>query len=379
MLLASAMLGPAALGAMSDPRNMPLRPRRLGATYAVPTWMPESAMEVNEPSAVLALGRIRRSTVTLQRSGLEVATSFWRTDKFARAESPKLVFLHGADSNCLEWRYVAEKLGASGLDCTCVDWWSGGFTDREPINKALKGSGGKSQPSTLIREHLEAFCEQQFFDPDGPGTDEAVILIGASLGGAVAIDWAAANPERVKALILIDSSGESYQDPSSEAAQALAPAVLAAKSLAAWVSSKAVDVGWDTSEEMRIAGLHRTEPGWREAYGAYLTSGGHQAAVTPEVVRSLGVPTLVLWGTEDKTLPLRDAYAFQRDLGPNCYGVREVRGAGHSPHLDDPAFVAKHLGLFLEELDLTGGAAPSDLDGGAARRQRYRDNRPPES
>ena len=329
-------------------------------------------MEVNEPSAVMALGRIRRTIV--KTLGKDVATTFWRTDKFALPSSPKLVFLHGADSNCLEWRYVAEKLGSTSLDCTCVDWWSGGFTDREPITQALVESDGALQPWTLVREHLEAFFYQQFFDPDGPGTDENVILIGASLGGAVAIDFAAAHPDRVKALILIDSGGESYKAPSSSAVKALAPAVLAVKSVAAWVSAKTVDLGLDADDEQRINGLHRGERGWSEAYGAYLASGGYQAAVTPELIRTLAVPTLVIWGTDDPILPLSDAYAFQRDL-PDCVGVREVRGAGHSPHLDDPAVVAKHVSTFLEELNLVSGSVTAD--GGTGRRERYRQDRPP--
>lgn len=331
--------------------------------------MPEAALEINEPAAVLALGRIQRSTVPLEGVG-DVATTFWRTDKYALESSPKICLLHGADSNSFEWRYVAEKLGANGLDCTAVDWWSGGFTDREPITRALVDSGGELKPWTLVREHLNAFFRQQFFAPEVGKPGEQVVLIGASLGGAVAIDYAAAHPDRVKALILIDAGGESYKAPSADAVKALAPAVLAVKSFAAWITAKV-----DQTEEARINGLHRTEPGWSEAYGAYLASGGYQASVTPELIRTLTVPTLVIWGADDPILPLSDAYAFERDLGSSCYGVREVSGAGHSPHLDDPVAVTKHVSAFLEELGLTSGAR-TDEDAVAKRRQ-YREGRPP--
>ena len=108
---------------------------------------------------------------------------------------------------------------------------------------------------------------------------------------------------------------------------------------------------------------------------AYLASGGYQASVTPELIRTLTVPTLVIWGADDPILPLSDAYAFERDLGSSCYGVREVSGAGHSPHLDDPVAVTKHVSAFLEELGLTSGAR-TDEDAVAKRRQ-YREGRPP--
>ena len=54
----------------------------------------------------------------------------------------------------------------------------------------------------------------------------------------------------------------------------------------------------------------------------------------------------MLWGSEDDILPLSDAYAFERDL-PNCVGVRELKGCGHSPHLDNPEAVLPLLKDFI--------------------------------
>ena len=39
-------------------------------------------------------------------------------------------------------------------------------------------------------------------------------------------------------------------------------------------------------------------------------------------------------------------YAFERDL-PNCVGVRELKGSGHSPHLDNPEAVLPLLKDFI--------------------------------
>lgn len=350
----------AILGMSAEPP--PLRPRKLGASYSVPTWLPASAQEVNEPSAVKALGRIQRDTVKVETASLnaEVATSYWRTNEYASTASPKIVFMHGADSSCLEWRYVAEKLGNQGLDCTCVDWWTGGWTDRLQITKALVDADGATKPWTLVREHLAAFLEQQVLD----SSDEQIILIGASLGGAAAIDFAAAYPSRVRALILIDAGGQSYKAPPPEVVKALAPAVVAVKSFAAWVVSQS------SSEEARIGGLHRTEAGWSEAYAAYLASGGYVCQVGPALIRTLTAPTLVIWGVDDNILPLADAYSFQADL-QQCVGVREVAGAGHSPHLDDPETVAQLLSSFLEDLGEDAGRRADD------KAEAFRDARPP--
>jgi len=381
---------------MVDPT--PLRPRRLGATYSVPTWLPAAAQEVSEPAAVKALGRIRRALVRVETAELsaEIATTFWRTDEYAKAASPKLVFLHGADSNCLEWRYVAEKLGAQGIDCTAVDWWSGGWTDREAIRRRLTDGGPTVEPWTLIRQHLDAFlrgelgsaelgsaelAEEGVEEEDASGEDleegPPIVLVGTSLGGAVAIDYAAAHPGRVRALVLIDAGGQSYKAPPPAIVQALAPGVVAAKAAAAWVQSLAQAVRPD--EDALIGALHRNEPGWSAAYAAYLASGGYARQVGPPLIRTLRMPTLVIWGEADPILPLSDAFAFECDL-PNCVGVERVRHAGHSPHLDDPEVVAAILSRFLEErfdeFDALRGPGGEDQDG-VRRREEYREARPP--
>ena len=311
-------------------------PRRLGATFTLPAWIDSpAAREVNEPAALKAIGKASREVVKIETAELraDIATSFWRTDAFKSPSAPKLLFLHGADSSFLEWRYVVDKLGAQGLDCTAIDWWSGGWTDRDPITASPLAS---TEPWTLVRQHLHAFWEQQL-------QGEPVILVGTSLGGAVALDFATAHPEAVRALCLIDAGGQSYKAPPPAVVSALAPAVLAVKSFAAAVQAAL------PSEDSRIGGLHRSQLGWREAYGAYLASGSYAVRVGRELIRTVPQSTLVLWGTDDPILPLADAYAFEADL-PNCAGVVEVPGTGHSPHLEDPERVAGYIADFVRDV-----------------------------
>ena len=42
----------------------------------------------------------------------------------------KAAFIHGADSSALEWRFLLKRLGGE-FECYAVDWWSGGWTDRD--------------------------------------------------------------------------------------------------------------------------------------------------------------------------------------------------------------------------------------------------------
>ena len=172
---------------------------------------------------------------------------------------------------------------------------------------------------------------------------EPVVVVGASLGGAVALDFAASHPEAVAGLVLLDAGGESYASPPAPIVSALAPVALGVKKALAFVSERA------PSEELRINSLHRSEPQWAGALGAYLASGGYANRVGRALIRKLEQPTLVVWGAEDPILPLADAYAFERDL-KQCVGVREVPGCGHTPQLEDPDSVALHVAQFASEL-----------------------------
>ena len=102
----------------------------------------------------------------------------------------------------------------------------------------------------------------------------------------------------------------------------------------------------DRIKRLRIASLHRRERGWIPAYVAYLASGGYELQVGPELIRRVKKPTLVVWGSDDPVLDPGDAKKFERDL-PECVGVREVEGCGHSPHVEKPEVVAAHLASFL--------------------------------
>ena len=101
--------------------------------------------------------------------------------------------------------------------------------------------------------------------------------------------------------------------------------------------------------QLRINCLHRTEPQWAEALGAYLSSGGYARRVGRELIKQVTQPSLVIWGSEDPILPVDDAYSFEQDL-QDCVGVREVAGCGHTPQLEDPDSVARHVAEFCQGL-----------------------------
>jgi abhydrolase domain-containing protein 14 len=67
-----------------------------------------------------------------------------------------------------------------------------------------------------------------------------------------------------------------------------------------------------------------------------------------ESVRGMEAPALLIWGQDDKVVPLRDARALGEAL-PNSRQV-VLKGAGHPSYLDAPAEFHRELLLFLRTL-----------------------------
>jgi len=230
------------------------------------------------------------------------------------------MLIHGFDSSVLEFRYVAPKLVEAGLRVEAMEWWTGGFTDRKPILEKVEAG---ADPWDLIRAHQYAFWKKQL-------AGEKAIVLGASLGGAVAMDFAVTHPECVDSLILMDAGGESYAQPNPILTSLAADPVT---NLFQWRASNGL---------LPYPHVWSKEDSWRGALRAYLKSGGYERRVNPELIRKVPVPTKVLWGEEDDVLPVEDAYQYEKDL-PNCVGVQLIPDAQHAPALENPAFVSNQF------------------------------------
>jgi pimeloyl-ACP methyl ester carboxylesterase len=62
-------------------------------------------------------------------------------------------------------------------------------------------------------------------------------------------------------------------------------------------------------------------------------------------VRTLNMPTLVIWGDQDQLLPVANAYKFQRDLPNDSLVV--FKGLGHIPMEERPDLVVPLVEGFI--------------------------------
>ena len=181
-------------------------------------------------------------------------------------------------------------------------------------------------------------------------------LAGNSMGGYVAWDYALAYPDKLTHLVLIDAAGPP-DDPDkdlpigfrlaqmpgiSKLAQVITPRSLFEKSLRGSVSNQSiitpamVDRYWE---------LNRY-PGNRAATGARFA----QYAGRTRNVGALGqitTPTLILWGAEDKLIPVSGADWFAARI-PNAVKI-VYPGIGHIPMEEAPERTAADLDAFLSK------------------------------
>lgn len=182
------------------------------------------------------------------------------------------------------------------------------------------------------------------------------VLAGNSLGGQVAWAAAAALPDRVERLILIDAAGYGGGLASASGDVPLAFKV-ARMPVVRSVAQHALPRGLVEGSLKRLYGdpakvtpalvdrysdLAR-RPGNREALARRL----EQAAAGPDpaLLRSLRVPTLVLWGASDRLLPPALGERFARDIP----GARLVvlDGVGHMPQEEAPERSLAEVRRFL--------------------------------
>jgi pimeloyl-ACP methyl ester carboxylesterase len=171
------------------------------------------------------------------------------------------------------------------------------------------------------------------------------VLFGNSLGGLVAIRHAAANPDRVAALVLASPAGVASSreelhsllgrfrsDDGAMRAEllrlVLPTGFLLRRSLYAWG-----------------VGVRLRQPSIR----ALLAEIDEVDALRPADLAALRMPVLLLWGEHDRLLPASHLEFFRRHL-PRHALIDVVPGMGHALHLEAPDLVADRVLAFWRSI-----------------------------
>lgn len=310
-----------------------------------PSFIPkEYVEEIQEPAALDVLKKMQMAKLMVPSMGLvKTAYVFEPYSGGNKSDSenqvPAFVLLHGFDSSMLEFRRFISKLANKVGDVYAVDLAGWGFSDcgfSENSNITL----GPEQK----REHLQKFIEDVVGRP--------VILLGTSLGGSVAIDFAASyQNEWVNKLVLVDAQG--FIDgigPMSSMPRflsVLGVQVLKSVGLRQMANKMAYfnKDKYATDDAMRIGRLHTHLDGWTDANVAFMQSGGYTVS---NKLKDITLPCLVAWGRNDEILDPSNADKFLEVL-PDAR-LRWIEECGHVPALEQPDALVSAIEDFISEV-----------------------------
>ena len=179
-------------------------------------------------------------------------------------------------------------------------------------------------------------------------------LMGHSLGGCLALQYALKHPEKVNSLVLVSSMGLGKE-------VGLLPAILTSRAICNGVSLRLFGGAVLLRELLGSAAMNpihmlRCFPRVTFSMWRRIIRAGRQTLDLSDRLCELSMPTMIVWGSRDLTMPVQHAYKAVR-LIPDCR-IHVIPGCGHSVY-------RQKLDEFTEVIDdFTGrsGLAPLAVD-----------------
>jgi pimeloyl-ACP methyl ester carboxylesterase len=219
----------------------------------------------------------------------------------------------------------------------------------------LPGFGDSQTPSweATIENYgrlLHDFCEKI-----GVGSCN---LVGSSMGGFISTELAINEPQRVDRLVLVSAAGITYARLRREPMSALGRVTRAAAPLAFRYRMEGLRRPW--LRHLAYRGLVYDPRGIRKELLWEITHPALQAESFYEAMTNLAgydsrhrleeieVPTLVVWGRNDRVVPSNAAPEYQRLIGENAR-LEVFARCGHLPMLERPVRFNRLMDSFLAE------------------------------
>jgi 3-oxoadipate enol-lactonase len=175
---------------------------------------------------------------------------------------------------------------------------------------------------------------------------ERAVLGGMSQGGYLSLRAALLHPDRVRALVLIDTQAPPEDDDRIAGYRAMIDAWVAGGYQEELASSVAGLIVGDPDEEPRWKAKWRRWPPERLLHaGPALLDRDDISEQVPEI----DAPTLIIHGAKDLAIPVTRAEEL-RDALRDCRELVVIEDAAHAPNLSHPDEVNAAMRRFLEGL-----------------------------
>jgi pimeloyl-ACP methyl ester carboxylesterase len=258
---------------------------------------------------------------------------------------PPVVLIHGMVNSSRHWEQVALEL-ANRYTVIAPDLIGHGDS------AAVRGDYSIGAHAASIRDLLAVI-----------GIERATI-VGHSLGGGVAMQFFYQFPQRTERLVLISSGGLGR-----EVSPLLRSAALPGMDHLVGVVAhrRILDSLWELGKKLHARGHDKgvyiqaivralrplEQPGARAAFLHTLRSvidvHGQRVSAVDRLYLLASMPTLVVWGERDNTIPVAHGRAMHEAVPHSRFET--LPRAAHFPHLEDPDGLARVLRDFIESTE----------------------------
>jgi pimeloyl-ACP methyl ester carboxylesterase len=251
-----------------------------------------------------------------------------------------ILLLHGMAGSSATWDPVIPRL--SGYHRVIAPDLLGHGKSAKP-----RGDYSIGAYANLIRDLLAALGE------------ERATVVGHSLGGGIAMQFAYQYPELTERLVLVSSGGLGREVHPVLRAAALPGAdlvlpwvsVAAARSIAAAIKAfgrigfrESADLAeaWKSFSSLEEASARRA---FLHTVRGLVDLSGQRVIATEKLYLAANVPTMIVWGDRDPLIPVEHGYRTHEAIAGSRLEI--FPGAGHFPYLDDPERFAAILLDFI--------------------------------
>lgn len=257
-------------------------------------------------------------------------------------EGAVLLLVHGMAGSATTWKQVMPQL-SERFTVVAPDLLGHGRSDKPEGDYSLGAF------ASLLRDLLVAL-----------GHEHATV-VGQSLGGGVAMQFAYQYPERCERLVLVGSGGLGREVnpllrlltlPGSAAVLRLAcapsvrGAIQSVGGLASRVGLHPAPVVAELWRSYASLGDDAARRAFLRTLRAVVDPHGQAVSAANRLHLAAEMPTLIVWGDSDPIIPVEHAFAAHASIPGSRLEIFE--GVGHYPHCEDPKRFVEVLTEFIE-------------------------------
>jgi len=246
----------------------------------------------------------------------------------------KIVFLHGLGGSLSTW---AQVMGDAAMS-------------NRVLALDLPGHGGSDKPAPDGFEYSVSKIAQAVGDAIVSQGLAPAIVVGHSMGGAVALQLAIDRPKAVRALVLVNSAGLGKEinaelldrvesEPSLEESR---------KTLELFFEDKRMVLARGVEDMHKNRSAEGADPAMKALAASSFSREDGQLVSFVDKLAEVTVPVYLIWGELDRVIPAKHGQDAALVI-PNCW-LDVMRGIGHVPQVEDAAAFNALMRRWLAQL-----------------------------